>query len=51
MNNDDRKQLRCVCGHAENKHREWNVVTHSSKCFVKGCDCEIWRWNKKVRGR
>ena len=48
------KLLRCVCGHASNKHhtpkkaQEFGYHKHDSiKCNVKDCDCDMWRWNKK----
>lgn len=50
------KLLRCVCGHALNKHhtpKSVQTIYHkhdSSRCNVKGCDCDLWRWNKKQPG-
>jgi len=45
-----KKYLRCVCGHAQNKHSfndgGWDT---DGACIVKGCDCDYWRWDKKQR--
>lgn len=39
------ESINCVCGHSSNKHQNYHQHD-SSKCNVKGCDCDLWRWNK-----
>lgn len=39
--------LRCICGHASNKHIQLLDVRKESVCIVKGCDCDCWRWDRK----
>lgn len=48
------KMIKCVCGHARNKHHTPKGAQemgyhrhHSSICNVKDCDCDFWRWDKK----
>ena len=42
------KMLRCICGHSQNKHHEGRKIKYyeNSPCFVKNCECDLWRWDK-----